>query len=985
MSVETAQKEAIDQIRKLRYGTQGKDYFWINDMHPFMIMHPYRSDLEGRDLTLFRDRVGNYPFVSMVKTVMDKGSGFVNYHWQWKDIPEQISPKISFVAKFEPWEWIVGTGIYIEDIDKEIHFITQELGQIFGAVFLFIIGMSFYISKQVFHIERKKNDAEYARNLEENRLKGLFQLGQMTDGSSADLIAYTIKETVTLTKSQSGFMAFYDESTQELTVYSGFFHNGQYKTPSGNDKQCCFLSEAGLWADPLRSLETVVINSGERLDPAIKDHWPMQGLNVFRMISIPVFEAGKIVAVAGLANKSTAYDSSDIRHMSLMMDGLWKIIQKKRSSDALQKSEERYRLLAENASDMILVMRLEDLTFTYVSPSVEYILGYSGETIKKVDLQGILTRTSYEKAVHVLEDELGMESLEDSDPGRYRTLELEMVKKDGTGVWVEVTTKFLRDDHGRPDRVLGISRDITRRRKLEKELVKINYDLQLAQKIAGVGNWSLDPSKGIPEWSEQVYRIYERDPEKGPYPLSEYKRIYQKKWFDIFSSAINNAIEKGMPYDIELKLTLPSGKIKWINTICEPDEKRTEAGHFLRGTIQDITDRKKMEERIQQTQKMEALGTLAGGIAHDFNNILSAMLGFTELAKMRTTEDEDTQKHLSQVLSSGLRARELVRHILTFSRKSDTHKDLIRIAPLIKETVKFLKASIPPDIRIVTRLEKPDATITADPTQIHQVLMNLFTNAVQAMKENIGILTITLDTVALLNENDCSSKKMKPGPYVKLSVSDTGCGIPDHLIDKIFEPFFTTKKRGEGTGMGLSLSYGIIKDLNGQMSVYSEPGRGTTFHILIPEQKDVQVLSDLPDHAEPMMAVGNGRKVLLVDDEKKIVAWTEKVLTRLGYDVVTATGPREALKKFEKMQDSLDLVVTDLSMPEMTGIQMAGRIKKIRGDIPIILSTGFSEGLSSRELSENGISQVIMKPMIAGELASIIKNHALSKQDGHDG
>jgi CheY-like chemotaxis protein len=392
-----------------------------------------------------------------------------------------------------------------------------------------------------------------------------------------------------------------------------------------------------------------------------------------------------------------------------------------------------------------------------------------------------------------------------------------------------------------------------------------------------------------------------------------------------------------------------------------------------------------MEERIQQTQKMEALGTLAGGIAHDFNNILSAMLGFTELAKMRTTEDEDTQKHLSQVLSSGLRARELVRHILTFSRKSDTHKDLIRIAPLIKETVKFLKASIPPDIRIVTRLEKPDATITADPTQIHQVLMNLFTNAVQAMKENIGILTITLDTVALLNENDCSSKKMKPGPYVKLSVSDTGCGIPDHLIDKIFEPFFTTKKRGEGTGMGLSLSYGIIKDLNGQMSVYSEPGRGTTFHILIPEQKDVQVLSDLPDHAEPMMAVGNGRKVLLVDDEKKIVAWTEKVLTRLGYDVVTATGPREALKKFEKMQDSLDLVVTDLSMPEMTGIQMAGRIKKIRGDIPIILSTGFSEGLSSRELSENGISQVIMKPMIAGELASIIKKHALSKQDGHDG
>lgn len=392
--------------------------------------------------------------------------------------------------------------------------------------------------------------------------------------------------------------------------------------------------------------------------------------------------------------------------------------------------------------------------------------------------------------------------------------------------------------------------------------------------------------------------------------------------------------------------------------------------------IQDITGIKKMEENQQklqkqlfQSQKMEAIGILAGGIAHDFNNILSALFGFTQLAQMEAGDNETLKKYLNSVFTAGLRARDLVGHILTFSRKSDVKRQKIFIDPIIKETLKFIRASLPSNIRIHQDLRVKRAKIMGDATQIHQVLMNLFTNAGHAMKNKGGKLEVVLDMISIDQTDTMQFNTIKPGPYYCLMISDTGCGIPHAIIDRIFEPFFTTKNRGEGTGMGLSTVFGILKEMGGWISVYSEEGIGTTFKLLIPahERKGRSDTTSL--ESKPISGEGN---ILIVDDEEAIVQSNQAILSSLGYSVTGTTSSREALEKIEKKPKLFDLVLTDMTMPEMDGLTLARRIKSINPEIPIVLCTGFSHGLTKEMCRSVGIFDLIMKPMIAGELSKVV-------------
>ena len=393
-------------------------------------------------------------------------------------------------------------------------------------------------------------------------------------------------------------------------------------------------------------------------------------------------------------------------------------------------------------------------------------------------------------------------------------------------------------------------------------------------------------------------------------------------------------------------------------------------------TLQDVTERVALQRQLRQTQKMEAIGTLAGGIAHDFNNVLTVILGYTEIAMDDLPGGSRTHRSLEQVFNAGIRAKDLVRQILTFSRQGEQERQPVRISRIAKEALHFLRASLPSTITIRQKITSDSALVLADATQIHQVLMNLCTNAAHAMRETGGELEVAL---AAVNLNAATAgPDLAPGPYVKLTVSDTGHGMDREVMERIFDPYFTTKKPGEGTGMGLSVVHGIVRGYGGAIRVSSESGSGTAFEILIPRVdhasngKEAEAREPLPTGTE---------RIFLVDDEEALAEMEQLMLERLGYQVTVRTGSLEALEAFRAEPHSFDLVITDQTMPNMTGVELCKELLEIRPDIPIILCTGFSDLITPEKAKAMGIGAFIGKPLVRHEIALTIRK-LLDKKAG---
>jgi CheY-like chemotaxis protein len=378
--------------------------------------------------------------------------------------------------------------------------------------------------------------------------------------------------------------------------------------------------------------------------------------------------------------------------------------------------------------------------------------------------------------------------------------------------------------------------------------------------------------------------------------------------------------------------------------------------------------RKKLEEELQQAQKMEAIGTLAGGIAHDFNNVLYSIIGYTELTMDDVPEGSLAQKNLTEVLKGALRAKNMVRQILAFSRKDDIQKKPVKIQPVVKEALKLLRASIPTAIEIRQSIDEDCGPVLAASTQIHQLVMNLATNAYQAMQEKGGLLELTLMEEEI--GSDDSNPDLHPGRYLKLTVSDTGHGMNSVVMKKIFDPYFSTKGPGEGTGMGLAVVHGIVKSHGGDIKVFSKLGEGTTFHVYLPLIK-TRPVEPKTVPAEPTPT--GTEHILFVDDEEPIVRMMQQILERLGYQVTSRTSSVGALEAFKAKPDEYDLVITDMTMPNMTGIELAPRLREIRSDIPIIMCTGFSETIDEDRAKNMGILAYIMKPFLIDEIAKTIR------------
>lgn len=430
----------------------------------------------------------------------------------------------------------------------------------------------------------------------------------------------------------------------------------------------------------------------------------------------------------------------------------------------------------------------------------------------------------------------------------------------------------------------------------------------------------------------------------------------------------------------EFRIVLMDGSMRWLRARTFPI--RNAQGEVIRiaGVAEDITQHKRVEEALtkserhfRQSSRMEAIGTLAGGIAHDFNNILTAILGYTELALATVPKNSRTQRNLQEVLTAGHRAKHLVQQILTFSRQAGPGKRSIPLHTILREALKLLRATIPTTITIQHSI-KTEANIVADPTQIHQVLINLCTNAEYAMREVGGVLHLTLEDVTVTEQTAHALSGLTTGDYVRLTVRDTGTGMTPEVLERMFDPFFTTKPIGEGSGMGLAVVHGLVTSHGGAILVDSAIGKGTKIEVYLPRAQN-----PVWEHVSDQGPIPVGREsILFVDDEETIVRLGQELLTSLGYSVEVETHSPQALSTFKQDPRRFDLVITDQTMPSMTGEMLSRELLRIRPDLPIILCTGFSHIMSAEKAKALGIQAYLMKPLAIRDLAPIVR-HVLDK------
>jgi len=419
----------------------------------------------------------------------------------------------------------------------------------------------------------------------------------------------------------------------------------------------------------------------------------------------------------------------------------------------------------------------------------------------------------------------------------------------------------------------------------------------------------------------------------------------------------------------EEKEAWPDGHVTWVSSTKVA--LRDTDGHItgLVGISRDVTERRKLEEQFRQSQKMESIGTLAGGIAHDFNNILTAISGYTELTQLKLKDNAELSGHLAIVAQAVKRATNLVRQILTFSRQEQSQRLPVRLRPVVEECIELLRATIPSTIQFDVSLSGDTPIVLADANQVHQILMNLGANAWHAMKDRPGRLQFKLVKFVVDEAYAATQSQLRSGVYARVSVSDTGCGMDQATQRRIFEPFFTTKAPGEGTGLGLSVVYGIMEGHNGAITVYSQPGEGTVFHLYFPAQAgETTPLID----EESSIPQGHGERLLFVDDEEILVGLAKKTLSQLGYGVEATTQPAAALAMVRADPSRFALVITDQTMPGMTGLELASELKRIRPGLPIILKSGYSRSLTPERIKEAGVHQFLLKPASMHTLGTAI-------------
>ena len=635
------------------------------------------------------------------------------------------------------------------------------------------------------------------------------------------------------------------------------------------------------------------------------------------------------------------------------------ITKRKQIEDVIRKGERKFRAIYEQASTGIAILDSITGRFTQINRRYCDITGFSQEEM--------LDRT-FQELTHPDDVQAYLDHMQQLLAGQISSFKMEKryIRKSGEVIWVNLTCVPLWLESTDPRQHMAMVEDITHRKRGEKALQESEERFRLLNEAIPQQVWTARPDGSLDYVNQRVLQYFG----------CSFEEIIGQGWQQfIHPDDLPGCLERwdkardtNQPFEVEFRLFQEKDhSFRWhLGRALPIFEQDGEVVKWF-GTNTDITQFKQLEDQIRQSQKMEAIGTLAGGIAHDFNNILMAITGYAELATFNSRGNNAAQRNLEEVLIAGQRAKELVQQILAFSRQTEHERQPIELKLVVKEVCKLLRASLPTTVEIRQSFTKAPTIILGDPIQMHQVIMNLCANAEHAMRESGGLLELKVEHVIGETDNIKIHTDLLAGSsYVRLTVRDTGAGMAQDVAERIFDPFFTTKGVGEGTGMGLAVVHGIVNSHGGVINVESEPGEGTTFSVYFPEMEARSVQGDGKQYEQEYL-MGHGH-ILFVEDEEALARLGKEAMTGLGYEVMVRTSSVEALEAFRADPLRFDAVVTDQTMPNMTGEALSRALLKIRPDVPIILCTGFSHSMTQEKAKAMGVRAFLLKPLLIKDL-----------------
>ncbi|MBI5521455.1 MAG: PAS domain S-box protein [Desulfarculus sp.] len=637
---------------------------------------------------------------------------------------------------------------------------------------------------------------------------------------------------------------------------------------------------------------------------------------------------------------------------------LSRFIERRRYGQELRRQRDLAQGLVQTAQAIVLVLDQEG-RIVYFNPFLEKLTGYRLAEVRGHDWTEVFLPPD-------LDEELRAHFRPGQDQAQRQPHLVPIRDSRGNLSQVEWRNRTLQRKDGSPDQeVLCTGQDLTRRLELEAEHYRLAAVVE--QSVDAI---ALTDPRGVMIYVNPAYEaLHGRGRQEflgQEAPLLAQARanqnFFRQMWADLAA---------GRSWSGRYGIARGNGQEFEVETVISPIRDHSGAIINYYAHHRDITQEQKLRDHLRQAHKMEAIGTLAGGIAHDFNNILGGISGYVELARMFLEDQARAADYLAQALKAGDRAKDLVRQILTFSRQAEQQKKPLDLASEVREALRLMRATLPSTIEITQDLAAPPATVLADPTQIQQVILNLCTNAAHAMRQRGGHLEVSLHLVHMDAREVDNYPGLSAGPHLRLCVSDTGHGMPREVVERIFEPFFTTKAQGEGTGLGLAVVHGIVSSSQGIIKVYSQPGKGTAFHVLLPCQEYGPAAEDHQDQETP----GGHERILVVDDEETLVEIQRNLLGSLGYQVSAFVCSLEALKHFKENPGQFDLVLTDLTMPNLTGLDLAQALLELAPGLPVILCTGFSESSALETARSLGVREVILKPVLRGDLARAVRRH----------